>query len=71
MQPRMTSQRLVELLLGTAVVGYCAQAMYTGELFGRTRSYSRLQRPWTFWTIVLVGLACGVAFLLGDVHWRA
>ena len=67
----MTTPRLVEILVGTAVVGYCAYAISTGHAFGRIRSYSRAQHPWAFWAIVLIGLACGVAFLLGNVPWRA
>ena len=70
-QADMITHRLAEILVGTAVVGYCAYAKYTGHAFGRIRSYSRTPHPWTFWAIVLIGLACGVAFLLGDVSWRA
>jgi hypothetical protein len=67
----MTTHRLVEILVGTAVIGYCANSIYTGHAFGRIRSYSRAQHPWTFWAIVVIGIASGVAFLLGDVTWRA
>ena len=67
----MSAARLVEVLVGAALVGYCVYAIYTGRVLGRIRLYSRSQEPWTFWAVVLVGLACGVAFLLGNVSWRA
>jgi hypothetical protein len=67
----MTAHRWVEIAVGIAVIGYCAYAILWGRAVGRIRSYSRAERPWTFWAIVMTGLACGVGFLLGDVSWRA
>lgn len=67
----MSSRRVVEIVVGLALVGYFVYAISAGQVLGRTRSYSRRQDPWRFWVIVLVGLGCGVAFLLGAVSWRA
>ena len=67
----MATHRLIEILVGAGVVGYCAGALWTGRVFGRRCSYNRREEPWLFWAIVVVGLACGVAFLLGAVSWRA
>jgi hypothetical protein len=67
----VSSRRLVEIVLGLALVGYFVYAISSGLVLGRTRSYSRQQDPWRYWAIVLVGLSCGVAFLLGAVSWRA
>jgi hypothetical protein len=66
----MTSHRIVEVLVGAAVLGYCAYAIYSGQVFGRTRSFDRRQEPWKFWVIILAALASGVAFLFGAVRWR-
>jgi CubicO group peptidase (beta-lactamase class C family) len=63
----MAAHRLVELVVGTGVVAYCAYAIYAGRVFGRTRWHSRSEEPWAYWSIVLIGLASGVAFLLGFV----
>lgn len=66
----VASSRLLEVHIGTTVVGHCAYAAYDGRVFGRRRSYSRSDRPVEFWTIVLI-VASGAAFLLGRVSWRS
>ena len=66
----MAGHRLVELLVGAGVVAYCGYAMYAGRVFGRASSHSRLEDPWMYWLTVLLGLAAGIAFLLGFVPWR-
>jgi hypothetical protein len=70
-QTEVTSHRLVEIVVGVALVGYCAYAIHMGSVVGRFRSYSRREQPRRFWAIVLITLAFGVVFLLGAVSWRA
>ena len=66
----MLTRRIVEILIGAVVVGYCAYAVCSGRVRGRFRSHDRRDEPWTFWAIVLVAFACGAAFLCGVVSWR-
>jgi hypothetical protein len=62
--------RAVELAIGSALVGYCAFAIYRGEILGKFRSYSRSEHPWTFWASILITFGVGLAFLFGAVSWR-
>ena len=62
--------RAVELLIGVALLGYCAYQIYVGEAFGSFRSYAREERPWTYWTSILLQLAITAAFLFGFTAWR-
>jgi hypothetical protein len=64
------THRAVELLVGFALIGYCAYAIFTGRVQGKFRSYSRDENPWSFWTGVLITLGVGTAFLFGAVSWR-
>ena len=64
------THRAVEIFVGLALVGYCAYALYTGQIMGKFRSYSRSENPWSFWTAVLITLGIGTAFLFGAVSWR-
>ena len=64
------THRAVELLVGFALVGYGTYAIYTGQVQGKFRSYSRSEHPWSFWIAVLITLGVGTAFLLGAVSWR-
>jgi len=65
-----TTHRAVELLVGFALLGYGAYALYTGQVMGKFRSYSRNENPWSFWTTVLITLGVATAFLFGAVSWR-
>jgi len=62
--------RAVELAIGSAMVGYCAYAIYRGEILGKFRVYSRSEHPWSFWAAVLITFVIGLAFLFGAVSWR-
>jgi hypothetical protein len=62
--------RAVELVVGFALVGYCAYAIYTGQIRGKLRLYSRSENPGWFWTSVLITFGIGLAFLFGAVSWR-
>jgi len=62
--------RAVELLVGFALVGYCAYAIYTGSILGKFRSYSRTEHPWSFWASVLITFGIGLVFLFGGASWR-
>lgn len=64
------SHRAVELLVGVGLLGYCAYAIYSGNVLGKYRSYNRCENPWSFWTTVLVVSGIGAAFLFGYVSWR-
>ena len=64
------THRAVELVVGCALVGYCAYAIHTDQVLGKFRSYSRSENPWSFWTAVLITLGVGTAFLFGAVSWR-
>jgi hypothetical protein len=64
------THRAAELVVGFALVGYCAYALYTGHVQGSWRIYSRSESPLSFWTAVLITLGVGIAFLLGAVSWR-
>ncbi|MBV9695866.1 MAG: hypothetical protein JO005_02955 [Gammaproteobacteria bacterium] len=66
----MSAHRLVELLVGLALLAYCSYQIYRGEAFGSYRSYDREERPWSFWTSILLQLAITAAFLLGFTAWR-
>jgi len=64
------SHRAVELLVGFALLGYGAYAIYTGRVSGKFRSCSRTENPGSFWTTVLITLGISTAFLFGAVSWR-
>ena len=64
------SHRAIELLVGFALLGYGAYAIYTGRVMGKFRSYSRTENPGSFWTTVLIALGISTAFLFGAVSWR-
>jgi hypothetical protein len=64
------SHRAVELLVGLSLLGYCAYAIYSGEVMGKFRSYNRIQNPSSFWTTILVTFGIGAVFLFGYVSWR-
>ena len=64
------THRAVELVVGFALVGYCAYAISTGNILGKFRSYSRSEYPWSFWATVLITFGIGLAFLFGVVSWR-
>ena len=69
-QKNMHANRLIEIIVGANLVGYCALAIHGGRVLGRGSSVDRRGNPWAYWSIVLIALGCGVAFLLGAVAWR-
>jgi hypothetical protein len=64
------THRAIELLVGFAMVGYCAYAVGTGRIQGKFRCYTRSENPLSFWATVLIVFCIGVVFLLGYVSWR-
>jgi hypothetical protein len=62
--------RAVELVVGVALVGYCAYSLRAGRIMGKFRSYERSERPWSFWSGIIITLGIGLAFLFGVVSWR-
>jgi hypothetical protein len=64
------THRATELLVGFALVGYCAYGICKGRIVGKLRVFTRRENPWSFWTTVLFTLCIGLLFLLGYVSWR-
>jgi hypothetical protein len=64
------AQRAIELVVGVALVGYCAYAINTGRIQGRFRLYTRSEDPWKFWVTTLIAFCVGIVFLAGHVSWR-
>jgi hypothetical protein len=65
-----TTHRVVEVLVGLALLGFSAYEIYTGEARGAWRSYYRSEEPWWYWTSVLLQLGIAAAFLFGYTAWR-
>ena len=64
------THRVVEVLVGLALLGFSAYEIYTGEAKGAWRSYYRSEEPWWYWTSILLQLAITAAFLFGYTAWR-
>ena len=64
------THRVIELLVGLALLGFCGYQLYHGEAFGKVRSYYREESPWSYWTSILLQLAITAAFLFGFTAWR-
>ena len=64
------THRLIELLVGLALLGFCAYEIYTGEARGAWRSYDRSKEPWSYWTSMVFQLGISAAFLFGYTAWR-
>lgn len=62
--------RAIELLIGFALLGYCAFEIYAGKAQGKFRSYDRREDPGSFWISVLLQLVIGAAFLFGATSWH-
>ncbi len=65
-----TTHRVIELLIGLSLLGFCAYEIYTGEAKGAWRSYSRSEEPWSYWTSMVLKLSITAAFLFGYTAWR-
>ena len=63
-------RRLVEIIVGAALIGSCVHAMYVGQVGGSWRVCRRSEAPWMFWFIVVISAGIGAAFLFGAVSWR-
>jgi len=66
----MWGRRLVELFFAVVIIGYCVQAIRSGDFRGSWRSYNRVDEPFAFWSVVLITLAIGLCFLFGFTSWR-
>lgn len=66
-----TAHRVLELLVGFALLGYSVYEIYVGEARGKFRYYSRYDEPFSFWTSVLLQLGIAAAFLFGASSWRS
>lgn len=65
-----TTHRAIELVIGCALLGFCAYELSTGRARGAFRSYDRYEEPWSYWTSMLVKLGITAAFLFGFTRWR-
>jgi hypothetical protein len=65
-----TTHRVIELLVGFALLGYCAYELYTGHARGAYRSYDRSTEPGSYWTSIVLKLCITAAFLFGFTRWR-
>jgi hypothetical protein len=65
-----STHRLIEHLIGVALLIYCAYELYTGEARGAWRSWSRREHPWSYWISMVFKLAITAAFLLGYTTWH-
>ncbi len=65
-----TTHRVIEVLIGLALFGFCAYEIYTGEARGAWRSYDRYEAPWSYWTSMVLQIGITVAFLFGYTAWR-
>lgn len=61
------SRKLVEVLIGLALLGYTVYEIRTGQLRGKWRSYDRCKEPVSFWMSILLQLGISFLFLIG-VH---
>jgi hypothetical protein len=61
----MIRSPLLNVAVAASVVCFCAYAIYSGEIRGGWRSYSRREQPVTFWAMVIIALAAAVAILFG------
>ncbi len=66
----MTTQRGLELLVGMALLGYAAYAVFTGTLQGKFRRFSRSEDPFAYWFGVLITAGVGLVCLVGAAAWR-
>jgi hypothetical protein len=66
----MATHRIVELLVGFGLLGFCAYQIYRGEAFGSYRRYYRQEEPGSYWTSIVLQLAITAAFLFGFTNWR-
>ena len=64
------THRLIELLIGLALLAYCGYELYTGQARGAWRSWYRDEQPWSYWTSMVLKLAIAGAFLFGFTTWR-
>jgi hypothetical protein len=65
-----TTHRVIEVLIGLALLGFCAYEIFTGEASGAWRSYDRSEEPLSYWTSMVLKFGITVAFLVGYTAWR-
>ncbi len=65
-----STHRVIELLTGLALLGYCAYEIHTGAARGAWRAYYRSEEPWSYWTSMVLKLTISAAFLFGYTAWR-
>ncbi len=61
------NRKVVEVLIGLALLGYTVYEMRSGQYRGKWRSYSRDREPVSFWMSILLQLGISILFLIG-VH---
>jgi hypothetical protein len=61
------NRKVIEVLIGLALLGYTVYEIRTGQYRGKWRSYCRDREPVTFWMCILLQLGISFLFLIG-VH---
>ena len=61
------NRKVVEVLIGLALLGYTVYEIRTGQHRGKWRSYHRYKEPVSFWMSILLQLGISFLFLIG-VH---
>lgn len=62
--------RLVEILIGIALLAFSGYEIGRGQTIGSWRTYDRDEAPWSFWLAILLQVAIAAAFLFGFTAWR-
>lgn len=61
------NRKVVEVLIGLALLGYTVYEIRTGQYRGKWRTYYRHKEPVSFWMSILLQLCISFLFLIG-VH---
>ena len=61
------NRKVVEVLIGLALLGYTVYEIRTGRYRGKWRTYYRQKEPVSFWMSILLQLGISFLFLIG-VH---
>jgi hypothetical protein len=61
------NRRVVEVVIGLALLGYTVYEIRRGEYRGKWRIYNRHEDPWSFWSGIVLQFGISFLFLIG-VH---
>ena len=66
----MTSRRVLEVLMGAALVAYALYSFRAGHIVGRRGRLYRADQPGAYWFALIVSLLVGLVCLGGVEGWR-